>query len=148
MPVLVHATGLVAGTSGIILIGSSGAGKSSMAMDLIAGARRAGHFATLLSDDQVFLESVGDRVIATAPPPIKGLIELRGSGIGQMETIDSMVAHYAIAIVNTDVSTRIPEENQSWTPHEGIALPLYFIDRNVREPFFWLSILISQFPAR
>lgn len=148
MPVLVHATGLVAGTSGIILIGSSGAGKSSMAMDLIAGARRTGHFATLLSDDQVFLEAVGGRVIATAPPPIKGLIELRGSGIGQMETIDSMVAHCAIAIVNTDVSTRIPEENQSWAPHAGIVLPLYFIDRNVREPFFWLSTLISQFPVR
>jgi len=148
MRVLVHATALVAGTSGIILIGSSGAGKSSMAMDLIAGARRAGHFATLLSDDQVFLEAIGGCVIATAPSTIKGLIELRGSGIGQLETIDSLVAHYVITIVGVDASTRIPEENQSWTPHEGIVLPLYFIDRKVREPFFWLSTLVSQFPVR
>jgi serine kinase of HPr protein (carbohydrate metabolism regulator) len=148
MSTLVHGTALVVGTYGLILIGTSGAGKSSMALRLIDQARRAGHFATLLSDDQVFLKASNGHVIATAPPTIKGLIEVRGSGIGSMEPIETMVVHQALSLVISDASTRIPEENQTWSPHEGINLPLLFIDRSIADPFFRLSVLISGFPVR
>ncbi len=146
MAVLVHATAIVIGTSGLILIGCSGAGKSSLALQLMAEARRAGHFAALVSDDQVFLEEVNGRLIATAPPTIKGMIELRGSGIGHVETIESAVLHCALSPVTVDSLTRIPEENQRWPATGAVSLPLYRIDRSVSLPFDWLVALIAGFP--
>lgn len=148
MSTLVHGTALVVGTTGLIFLGPAGAGKSSMALKLIAGASRAGHFAMVLSDDQVFLDVVNGRIIATAPPTIKGLIELRGSGIGRIDTIESSVLHLALSVVEADASTRIPEENQHWAPIAGVRIPLCCIDRDVTEPFGWLSALIDGFPVR
>jgi serine kinase of HPr protein (carbohydrate metabolism regulator) len=148
MSTLVHGTALVVGTTGLILLGPAGAGKSSMALKLIASARRAGQFATVMSDDQLFLDVVNGRIVVTAPPTIRGLIELRGSGIGQIDTIESSVLHLALSLVDVDASSRIPEENQHWTPIDGVKIPLYFIDRTVTEPFAWLSALLPGFPVR
>lgn len=147
MPALVHGTAVVIGTTGLILIGASGSGKSSMAIRLMAGARRSGHLALLLSDDQVFVESVNGRAVAGAPETIKGRIELYGSGIGQAETIDSAVLHLALQPVAADSANRIPEENQCWQPMRGVVLPLHFIDRNVADPFAWLAALFPGFPV-
>ena len=145
--VLVHATAVVIGTTGVVLLGPSGAGKSTMAMQMIAGARQAGHFATVVSDDQIFLDVLNGRVVARAPDTIRGLIELRGSGVAKIDSIDQAVMHLALSLVTADAETRIPEENQSWNPHPGIALPLFFIDRTVAAPFYWLSVLIPGFPT-
>jgi serine kinase of HPr protein (carbohydrate metabolism regulator) len=146
MAVLVHGTALVVGTTGLMLVGPSGAGKSSVALRLLSGARRDGHFAALLSDDQVFIDAVNDRLIATAPPAIKGMIELYGSGIGRIETIDQMVLHLAVQPVAADSSNRIPEKNQRWSPFEGAVLPLVCIDRVAADPFGILRALLAGFP--
>ena len=148
MPVLVHGTALAVGNFGLILLGASGMGKSTLALQLISAAVRAGHFATLLSDDQVLLEQLNGRVVATAPATIKGMLELRGSGIGHLPSIDSMVLHCAISIVVSDASTRIPEQNQVWKPADGMEVPLYLIDRSVPEPFALLSALVDGFPSQ
>jgi HPr kinase/phosphorylase len=59
----------------VLLRGPSGAGKSDLALRLIeAGAR-------LVADDQTHLAKKGRRLIATAPPALAGLIEVRGVGI-------------------------------------------------------------------
>jgi serine kinase of HPr protein (carbohydrate metabolism regulator) len=147
MAVLVHATAVVIGTTGVALVGPSGSGKSSVALELIAGARRAGHFAALLSDDQISVEAVNGRLVARAPPSIKGMIELHGSGIGHIETIENAVLALALQPVAADSSNRIPEENQRWSPVTGFSLPLHFIDRRAAAPFFRLAALIPGFPV-
>lgn len=59
----------------VLLRGPSGAGKSDLALRLIeAGAR-------LVADDQTHLAKKGRSLIATAPPALAGLIEVRGVGI-------------------------------------------------------------------
>ena len=147
MGVLVHGTAVVIGTSGLILVGPSGSGKSTMAFRLMAEARRSGHLAALVSDDQVFLDAVNGRLIATAPATIKGMIELYGTGIGHAETIDNAVLHFALKPIAADSSTRIPEENQRWSPLTDLSLPLYLMDRIAIDPFDRLATLIPGFPV-
>ena len=146
MPRLFHGTAIVIGTVGLILVGPSGSGKSSIAVRLITEARRSGHFSALIADDQVFIEWVNGRAIATAPETIKGMIELYGSGIGKMPTIDRAILQFALQPVAADSANRIPEDGQRWPPGDTDTLPLAFIDRAVTDPFHWLTVLISGFP--
>src|SRR6266581_8808247 len=82
---LVHATSVVLGAAcapfggavegAALLLGESGAGKSDVALRLIAmGAR-------LLSDDQTALFIERDRLFAEASSSLHGRMEIRGVGI-------------------------------------------------------------------
>jgi serine kinase of HPr protein (carbohydrate metabolism regulator) len=146
MPALVHGTAVVIGTTGLIVVGPSGSGKTSIALRLVAEARREGHFAAFVSDDQVLVELVNGRLVATAPPTIKGMVELRGSGIGRVETIEHAVLAFALEPVVADAAHRIPEENQYWAPIRDVSLPLHFIDSAVADPFTQLVALMPGFP--
>jgi serine kinase of HPr protein (carbohydrate metabolism regulator) len=146
--VLAHGTAIQVGDTGLIFVGPTGSGKSSLALQTLFSARLAGHFAALVSDDQIFLHAVDGEVRASAPPSIAGLIELRGSGIGRLEAVADAALHYAIRLVEVHADNRIPEENQYWRAEGGIALPLVFLDRRVRDPFPWLEALIAGFPRR
>ena len=71
----VHATCVAIGGRGILLFGSSGTGKSDLALRLIDRG------AVLVSDDYTLLDSASGRVLAGAPTTIRGRIEVRGIGI-------------------------------------------------------------------
>ena len=147
-PILAHGTAVQVGETGLLFIGPSGSGKSSLALQLMFSARLAGHKAALVSDDQVFLQAVDGAVIASAPASISGMIELRGSGIGQVKTVAEAMLHHAVRLVDVHAENRIPEQNQTWRAEGGIELPLVFLDRLVRDPYPWLEALIDGFPMR
>ena len=144
--VLAHGTAIVVGETGVIFTGPVGSGKSSLALQTMFSARMAGHFAALLSDDQVFLEAVNGDVTGFCPPSITGMIELRGSGIGRVDFVAEARLHYAIRLIDVHADNRIPEENQRWKADKGIELPLIMLDRRVRDPFPWLAALLPDFP--
>lgn len=146
--VMAHGTAIRVGDTGLIFLGPPGAGKSSLALQTLFSARLAGHFAALVSDDQVFLEVVNGEVRAAAPASISGMIELRGSGIGRVRTVPSAVLHHAIRLVEVHAENRIPEENQQWRAGGEIVLPMLSLDRRVRDPYPWLEALITGFPLR
>lgn len=77
----VHATAVVVGEAGILIFGSSGAGKSALALALIARARERGQFAALVGDDRVWLTARGGRVVVAGAAHMAGRIERRGAGI-------------------------------------------------------------------
>jgi serine kinase of HPr protein (carbohydrate metabolism regulator) len=79
--IAVHATAIVVGEHGILIRGPAGAGKSSLARDILARAEGLGGFAALVSDDRVRLSAASGRVVASAPAPIAGLLEIRGIGL-------------------------------------------------------------------
>ena len=58
-----------------LLLGESGAGKSDLALRLIAAG------AQLVADDRVELSVESNRLIARAPANLAGLIEIRNVGI-------------------------------------------------------------------
>ncbi|MFM2278359.1 MAG: hypothetical protein RLZZ444_590 [Pseudomonadota bacterium] len=147
-PELVHATAIVIGSTGLLLVGPSGSGKSTKALQLMSTARRAAHFAALVSDDQVFLEIRNDKVIASAPPTILGKIEIRGTGIAEVAAIDRAEINYVVRLEMINASNRIPNENEVWTSRGGICLPLITLDRSTPDPYAVLEAFLPGFPVR
>lgn len=145
---LAHGTAIKVGGTGLLFVGPSGSGKSSLALQTLFSARLAGHSAALVSDDQVFLEAVNGDVIATAPASISGMIELRGSGIGRVKSIPEAALHHVIQLIEVHSGNRIPQVNQYWRADGGVVLPAVYLDRHVRDPFPWLEALIEGFPER
>lgn len=111
----IHATCVAVDGRGILIIGPSSCGKSSLALQLIALG------AELVSDDRTILTEVDGKLIATAPDTIKGLIEARGIGI-----LNATFAPEADLSVVVDLdkfeTERIPIERE--VTILGIELPL------------------------
>ena len=80
-PINVHGTGLLLGSTGVLLRGPSGAGKSVLALSLLDRWEGRGLPAFLVSDDRVELAETGRQFAMRAPEALAGLIELRGRGI-------------------------------------------------------------------
>jgi HPr kinase/phosphorylase len=70
-----HGTCVAYGQSGLLIIGTSGSGKSALALALM------GMDATLVADDRVIVTNRDGVLVAHCPPAIKGMIEARGIGL-------------------------------------------------------------------
>lgn len=70
-----HASCVAVGGKGVLILGASGAGKSALALQLMA------YGATLVSDDQTILTLCDGHPFGQAPETIRGKIEARGVGI-------------------------------------------------------------------
>jgi HPr kinase/phosphorylase len=79
-----HATAVAVDGRGLLIMGASGAGKSSLALALI------GLGAALVSDDQTQLERCGPKIVLGCPtPPLRGVIEVRGMGLLRAPAVDA-----------------------------------------------------------
>ncbi|QZH76468.1 MAG: HPr kinase/phosphatase C-terminal domain-containing protein [Erythrobacter sp.] len=83
----------------ILITGDVGSGKSSLALALLD---RGGE---LVGDDGVVLELEGNRVIASPPPNIEGLIEIRNVGLLEVPVTSAPVA---IVINLSSQAERLP----------------------------------------
>jgi len=110
-----HATAIVVGQTGLLFLGPSGAGKSGTAFACLSEAAALGWNAALVADDRTRLTVQGDRCIASCPEPIKGLLELRGTGIVRLGQLDRAVMHCAVALGEPSAATRIPPENETFS---------------------------------
>lgn len=64
-----HGTAVVLGDRGVLITGPSGSGKTTLALALVEACRVLGHFARLVSDDQVWVtESRGSLLVSTRRP--------------------------------------------------------------------------------
>lgn len=70
-----HATTIALDGAGLLILGPSGSGKSSLALQLMAAG------AVLVADDRTDLCRQGDAIVASCPPALLGRIEARGVGI-------------------------------------------------------------------
>ena len=103
----IHATCVAFGDIGILLRGPSGSGKSDLALRLIhAGA-------TLVADDRVML-SVGEGcLVASAPPALAGLLEVRGVGIVELPNASNIDIVLIAELVSADAVDRLPDAGWS-----------------------------------
>ncbi|HLV83257.1 MAG TPA: HPr kinase/phosphatase C-terminal domain-containing protein [Devosia sp.] len=120
-PKNVHGTGLLLGSTGVLLRGPSGAGKSVLALTLLERWTLRGLPAFLVSDDRVDLVRTDERVTMQAPPNLAGLIELRGRGIVSRPHQNAVPLDLVIDMVPEMV--RMVEEDEFVTEIAGITLP-------------------------
>lgn len=118
----IHATAVLVGRRAALIRGSSGSGKSAVALALLAMATRGDiPFARLVGDDRVHVHAVNGRLVVRAAYTLAGLIERRGAGIEQ-------VAYEPVAVVGlvVDLSAedggRMPEEGALSAEIAGVRL--------------------------
>jgi HPr kinase/phosphorylase len=142
--IAIHATSVVLGEAAapfgaaldaaVLLLGSSGSGKSDVALRLIAmGAR-------LVSDDQTALYVEDGRLYAEAPPSLHGQIEIRGTGIVKLNAAGPTLVVLAVYLEPERNIERLPEPISYRLPP-----PLYAL---VPPPLLTLRPFEASTPAK
>ncbi len=111
-----HAVAIDIAGKGVLLMGPSGSGKSDLALRLMDRG------ATLISDDQVVLERQRRGVFASAPPAIRGYLEIRGLGITSVPVTGGTFVALIVDLVEADKVPRLPEVQYKTLMGEKIPL--------------------------
>lgn len=99
---IVHGSAVAFGGRGLLILGTSGSGKSGLALALM------GRGGQLIADDRVVLARRGDALVASAPATLAGLIEARGFGILRVEAIPEAPLALAVDLDRPAVA-RLPQ---------------------------------------
>lgn len=100
---------------GLAIEGAPGSDKSSLALALIDRG------ALLVGDDGALLERSGDRVVASPPPAITGLLEVHG--VGLVELLTAAPVPLALILTLGSPAPRLPETLATRTLL-GCAIPV------------------------
>jgi len=132
----VHASSVAMDGRAILITGVSGSGKSDLALRLIDRGF------TLISDDQTLVRRDGDRLIASAPPTIRGKLEIRGIGIIEVETANDVPV--ALLVELTSDIQRLPDDSRE-RPILGTNLPLVTIDATTASAAAKVVLALGRF---
>lgn len=103
----IHASCIDLSGRGVLITGASGSGKSDLCLRLIMefGAK-------LVSDDRTYLKIIKDKLVATSPKILQGLLEVRGIGIIKQPFCKQTSINLVINLVNKHEEVeRFPEES-------------------------------------
>ncbi len=110
-----HATAVAVAGHAALIRGAPGAGKSGLALQLIALG------GSLVSDDSTLIWREGDRLMVDAPDAIRGQIEARGVGI--LNAAASGPQPLALLIdMDAPMPARLPE--LEYETYLGLTVPL------------------------
>ncbi|NSY39738.1 HPr kinase/phosphorylase [Leisingera sp. ANG59] len=98
---ILHASCVALEGRGLLICGISGQGKSALALQLMAFG------AQLVADDRVLVQLLHGQLVASAPEPIRGLIEARYMGLLQAQ-IRSPVPVTALVDLDEVETERLP----------------------------------------
>lgn len=125
-----HATALLAGDRGLLIMGPSGSGKTALALALIDHFRGRGLYSRLVADDQLFVAGHAGRLVCTAPSTIAGLVEVPPIGPQEIAFEPAAAIDLCLRLVPETEMARFQEEASENVA--GCALPcLHIAARNV-----------------
>jgi HPr kinase/phosphorylase len=134
---VIHASAVAIAGRGLLILGASGAGKSGLALRLIALG------ADLVADDRVALSRQAGRLVARAPAALAGLVEARGIGILTAGSVPE--AELALAVdLDRAAAARMPQRGA--IADHGVSIELIF-GRNVPNLDSALIILMQKRPG-
>lgn len=126
---ILHASSVALAGSAVLILGASGAGKSALALELMA---LGGH---LIADDRTVVSKAGSRLMLDAPESIKGKIEARGIGILNADVAGQTPLALVVDLDQTETK-RLPDP-YTFTRF-GVSAPLF---RRIPHPHFSYAIL-------
>ncbi len=100
---IIHASAVAIDGRAVLIQGASGSGKSGLALRMIALG------ATLVADDRVMLERVGEEVHASAPETLRGLVEARGVGLLRATRVVDSARVVAVVDLDFAPAARMPQ---------------------------------------
>jgi HPr kinase/phosphorylase len=149
-----HATAVIHGESGILILGPSGSGKSALALALMARASAMGAFGALIGDDRIFVSETHGRLVAWGAANVAGLIERRTAGLIRVQHEAAAVMRLAVELCERGRRwPRMPEDDDGLVVC-GVTLPRLALDSDlsvcdqalaVTER---LAVLAAEIPAR
>jgi serine kinase of HPr protein (carbohydrate metabolism regulator) len=107
----VHATAIAVGDRAALIRGSSGSGKSDLALRCLGLGPSAlvRDVVKLVSDDQVILRHNGSHLLARAPDQLRGKLEVRGVGILEVDAVSEANVVLVVDIVGKGPIERFPD---------------------------------------
>jgi serine kinase of HPr protein (carbohydrate metabolism regulator) len=120
----VHASVARVGGRGVLIRGASGSGKSSLLMALVT-SRDAD--AVLVADDRVILTVADGQLVASVPPSLAGLMEIRGAGIVRRDHVAMTPVDLVVDLKPLAECPRYPADEEAFAVLAGICLPRIFI---------------------
>ena len=124
-----HATAVIHGESGVLILGPSGSGKSALALALLARASAAGAFGALVGDDRVYVREADGRLIATGAANLAGTIERRTAGLIQVRHEPAAVVRLAVELSGRGREwPRMPDDHDGVSVIAGVRAPRLALD--------------------
>ena len=120
-----HASAVLVAEGAVLIRGASGAGKSQLALALMAEARRRGLFSRLIGDDRVAASLAGGRALVRGHPALSGRIEERATGI--LADMPDMAGVLRCVVDLSEAPPRLPETEAPAACVAGVDLPVLAI---------------------
>ena len=129
-----HATCVDVNGSGVLIVGRSGSGKSSLAINLLALG------STLVADDQCELVRKNNRFRISKPASLPKSIEIRGVGLVSVPMINETSLDW---IVNMDELEKERMPTPRFTEIGGFRVPTVF-GKNMDDLASRIYVLVSK----
>ena len=133
-PLIMHATCVDVNGSGVLIVGHSGSGKSSLAINLLALGSK------LVADDQCVLVKKNKKFRVFKPVSLPNSIEIRGVGLVSVPMIVETSLDW---VVNMDEAETERMPNLRFTEIDGYRVPTVF-GKDVEELASRIYVLASN----
>ena len=131
---IMHATCVDVNGSGVLIVGRSGSGKSSLAINLLALG------STLVADDQCELVRKNNKIRISKPASLPKSIEIRGVGLVSVPMINETSLDW---IVNMDELEKERMPTPRFTEIGGFRVPTVF-GKNMDDLASRIYVLVSK----